>query len=361
MSGCFACKWNVPCYFGQLTSYALFLSTVSHNPPVVTVYNVKEYGRRHLRTLEYTSNMSLCLHEVAGEPYPDRVGGVLAMSGGIPMTTVTPEPSLIITRALNSAMGTQTLIPSRFLAGLIPACLVEKYVFWQSEDDNIVGYEVRKGASEEDGATDAVVGADTESSTRLKIKLAKHPGADASGFCNTAADALVQRIAVLDSDEEGENVDKNRPVLTLLNVAMAPAGSLLKQIGMLLSRLDNLSQVLVWSEAEVHNTKQGSTIDLIELPRVNLSFRAKRVEKIDGSVEHRLYSNDNDGLYIATSLAARELVEKLLGSIDHFIVLQVSCLLAVACVPKLQCCTLAVFCSHNVLTLNRTRTMISSC
>lgn len=276
-------------------------------------------GRRHLRTLEYTSNMSLCLHEVSGEPYPDRVGGVLAMSGGIPMTTVSPEPSLIITRALNSEMGTQTLIPSRFLAGLIPACLVEKYIFWQSEDDNIVGYEIPK---EKEDVDDLVKGLDTESSTRLKIKFSKHKGVDNSGFCNTAADAMVQRFAVVDTDEEAENIDKNRPVLTLLNVATAPGGSLLKQVGMLLSRLDNLSQVIVWSEAEVLNVQQACTIDLIELPRVNLSFRAKRVEKIDGTIEHRLYSNDNDGLYIATSLKARELVEKLLGSIDHFIVLQ---------------------------------------
>ena len=70
--------------------------------------------------------MSLCLHEVDGEPYPDRVGGVLAMSGGIPMTTLSPEPSLIITRALNAEMGTQTLIPSRFMAGLLPDCLIDK-------------------------------------------------------------------------------------------------------------------------------------------------------------------------------------------------------------------------------------------
>ena len=39
-------------------------------------------------------------------------------------------------------------------------------------------------------------------------------------------------------------------------------------------------------------------------------------------MEHRLYSNDNDGLYIASSSKSRGLVEKLLGSIDHFIVLQ---------------------------------------
>lgn len=293
---------------------------VSHNPPVVTVFNVKEYGRRHLRTLEYTSNMSLCLHEVSGEPYPDRIGGVLAMSGGIPMTTLSPEPSLIITRALNSEMGTQTLIPSRFIAGLIPDCLVEKYVFWQCEDDNIIGYEIHADKDKDDAID--VVGADTESSTRLKIKFNKHTGADKSGFCNTAAYALVQRIDVKDSFEESEDIDTNRPVLTLLNVAMAQPGSLLKEIGMLLSRLDNLSQVIVWSESEVLNPQQSCTIDSIELPRVNLSFRSKRVEKIDGTVEHRLYSNDNDGLYISTSAKAREMVEKLLGTIDHFIVLQ---------------------------------------
>ena len=299
-------------------SHTLKEVVVSHNPPVVTVFNVKEYGRRHLRTLEYTSNMSLCLHEVSGEPYPDRVGGVLAMSGGVPMTTLSPEPSLIITRALNSEMGTQTFIPSRFMAGLIPACLVEKYIFWQSEDDNIVAYEIRR----EKDADATLEGADTESSTRLKIKLSKHSGIDTSGFCNTSADAIVQRISMVDSHEESENIDQKRPTLTLLNVAMAPSGSLLKQIGMLLSRLDNLSQVLVWSESEVLNTQHACTIDLIELPRVNLSFRAKRIEKIDGIVEHRLYSVDNDGLYIATSAKSRELVEKLLGSIDHFIVLQ---------------------------------------
>lgn len=118
-------------------SHTLKEVVVSHNPPVITIFNVKEYGRRHLRTLEYTSNMSLCLHEVSGEPYPDRVGGVLAMSGGIPMTTLSPEPSLIITRALNSDMGSQTLIPQRFLAGLIPACLVDRYMFWQSEGKEI--------------------------------------------------------------------------------------------------------------------------------------------------------------------------------------------------------------------------------
>ena len=52
------------------------------------------------------------------------------------------------------------------MAGLIPACLVDKYVFWQSENDDIVGYEIRKDARDDEAV---LLGADTESSTRLKI------------------------------------------------------------------------------------------------------------------------------------------------------------------------------------------------
>jgi hypothetical protein len=46
------------------------------------------------------------------------------------------------------------------------------------------------------------------------------------------------------------------------------------------------------------------------------------VESIDGKVDHRLYSNDYDGLFIATSTESREIAERLLGTTSHFIVLQ---------------------------------------
>jgi len=46
---------------------------VFRNPPVIQIYNVTEYGRRHLRQLIYTSNSSLCLHDIKGDPYPDKV------------------------------------------------------------------------------------------------------------------------------------------------------------------------------------------------------------------------------------------------------------------------------------------------
>lgn len=306
----------------SMLTHTLKEIVVLQHPPVITVYNVVEYGRRHMRVLEYTSDLSVCLHEVnSGEPYPDRVGGILSLSAGIPMTTVSPVSTLVVTRALNSTIGTQTFIPPRFLAGLLPSSIIDKYVFWQSDDDSIVGYE-KPATDDED--VDPAEKQDPKDipSTRLKIALTKGSDFDKSGFCNSDAEALVQRIPVLGIAHESERVDKNRAVHTLLNVLSAPPSSLLKRVGMLLSRLDNLSHVLVWSTADVKSAHSPCTIDHIELPRVNLSFRSKTIEMVDGKVENRLYSNDYDGLYIATSTEAREIAERLLGSISHFIVLQ---------------------------------------
>jgi len=80
--------------------------------------------------------------------------------------------------------------------------------------------------------------------------------------------------------------------------------------------------VLVWSTVAAKTPHDPCSIDLIELPRVNLSFKSKTEESVDGKIEQRLYSNDYDGLFIATSTEAREISERLLGSISHFIVLQ---------------------------------------
>lgn len=291
-------------------------------PPVISIYNVVEYGRRHMRVLEYTSDLSICLHEVnTGEPYPDRVGGILSLSAGVPMTTVSPSASLLVTRALNSEIGTQTYVPPRFLGGLVPSSLVDRYVFWQSENDDIIGYEKVVDKGDENDPTATKIGDDSPSS-RLKIFLSKSSDFDKSGYCNSTAEALIQRIPVVGVEHETERTDSNRPAHTLLNVLSAPPSSLLKRVGLLLSRLDNISHVLVWSTSAVNSPHSDCTIDFIELPRVNLSFKAKDVESVDGKVEHRLYSNDYDGLYIATSTEAREIAERLLGAISHFIVLQ---------------------------------------
>ncbi len=313
----------------SICTHTLKEVVLTQNPPAITVFNVVEHARRHFRILEYASNLSISMHEVRnGEPYPDRVGGILALSAGVPMTTVGPKPSLIVTRALNAQLGTQTFIPERFLAGLLPAALVEKYIFWQSENDDIIGYEKPepKGEDDDDDEIDIKKRKEKENadkpSTRLKIKLTKDPGMDTTGFCNTEAESVVQRIPVLSSDPLTEIIDPNRPSMTLLNVVSAPPSSLLKRVGMLLSKLDNLAHVLIWSLSKVPSSHSPASIDLIELPRVNLSFKAKEHETSDGKKEFRLYSNDFDGLFIAVSTEARDIADRLLGTISHFIVLQ---------------------------------------
>jgi hypothetical protein len=303
-----------------INTHTLKEVVVFQNPPAINVFNVVEYGRRFFRILEYTSNMSICRHEVAeGDPYPDRIAGILSMSAGVPMTTLSPSDSLIVSRRLSKSIGNQVYIPKRFLAGILPSALVEKYSFWQSENDDMIGYEEFNGPEDDDD--DATVD-EKRSCTRLSITLLKDKGKDDTGFCNSTAQALIKRISYLDADPVNENKNPNSPVLALLNISSAPPSSLLKRIGMLLSRLDNLAHVLVWSSAPVRTGGDASSIDAIELPRVNLSFKGRKVETIDGKMEHRLYSNDHDGLYISTSTESREIVEKLLGSISHFIVLQ---------------------------------------
>jgi hypothetical protein len=307
----------------SIMTHTLKEVVVWQHPPVINVFNVVEYGRRHLRVLEYSSNLSVCLHEVDnGEPYPDRVGGILSLSAGVPMTTEEAAPSLLVTRALNTKLGTQTFVPPRFLAGLLPSALVEKYVFWQNENDDIMGYEKPLEMEDDDDQDETALAPEEAPTTRLRITLSKGSDFDKTGFCNSSAEALVQRIPVFGTDHEVDIVDSNRPTLTLLNILTAPPSSLLKRVGMLLSRLDNLSNVLVWSDSKVNTVHAQASIDLIELPRVNLAFKAKKIESIDGQVDFRLYSNDYDGLYIATSTEAREISERLLGTISHFIVLQ---------------------------------------
>ena len=53
-----------------------------------------------------------------------------------------PAPSLVITRNFgNSSDSQQTYVPSRFLRGLIPDCLLKEFIFWQNQDDTLVGYQ----------------------------------------------------------------------------------------------------------------------------------------------------------------------------------------------------------------------------
>ena len=57
------------------------------------------------------------------------------------------------------------------------------------------------------------------------------------------------------------------------------------------------------------------SVDKIKLPRVHVTFKGN-------IIEHPLHINDHNGFNIAISTKSKEIVEKILGSIKHFIVLQ---------------------------------------
>jgi hypothetical protein len=82
-------------------------------------------------------------------------------------------------------------------------------------------------------------------------------------------------------------------MMTLLNVSSASPSSILKRAGMSLTRLDNLAHVLSWSSDNVRDAGDALFVDLIELPHMNLSFKAKQVLILMKRSQRSLYFNYN--------------------------------------------------------------------
>ncbi len=83
--------------------------------------------------------------------------------------------NIAITRSLSLKLGTQTLIPDHFLAGVLPAALVERYTFWQGEGDNLIGDEKFCILGDSQPSSSGAL-------TRLKVTLLKSPDLDKTGF-----------------------------------------------------------------------------------------------------------------------------------------------------------------------------------
>ncbi len=78
-------------------------------------------------------------------------------------------------------------------------------------------------------------------------------------------------------------------------------------------RVENLSHCLAWAQ------KGSNTVDLIELPRLRLSFFAKKT-LIGHEETTLLYSRDHDGLFISNY--RDPMIQKLLDGIPHSLVLE---------------------------------------
>ena len=110
-------------------------------PRAVHVYNVVPHGRRHFRSLVWTSDPAHCLRDLAPVPWHAGEGAARTFGGDAAEDVGAAGPSLVITRNLDKALGVQVYMPARLLQGLVPSALLEHYLFWQNEDDSLSGYE----------------------------------------------------------------------------------------------------------------------------------------------------------------------------------------------------------------------------
>ena len=103
---------------------------------MVHVYRLESHGRRHYRSLIYTSDARYCLRELhpstehRGAPWPEWG----RHEAGHPYDVPDPTNSAVITRESsvpeNLSSGVETLVPRRLLYGLLPETLLERYAFW---------------------------------------------------------------------------------------------------------------------------------------------------------------------------------------------------------------------------------------
>eukprot|EP00854_Cymbomonas_tetramitiformis_P001789 gene1789-2455_t len=277
----------------------------------VHVYDVISHGRRFMRSLVFASDSVSCLHDGSSSPMESADGSTRSVGRAGEVNPGDVQPSLVITRTLSVVMGMQTFMPRRFLQGILPAALLERYEFWQHAHDGLTGYLLPPdpaGSSQKGGQRSL------GRPSRIDVHLVQRGPADESGHARSEASAWVQRVMLLESawDEDepglGSEADAAQPVNTLVNLLSLPARpdtsetswAAMGALATLLGRVEDLSHCLVWTSAPVTPPSEEADeqelfasvkklccmtkeqppeccgVDLVELPRLRLTFRAKQ-------------------------------------------------------------------------------------
>ncbi|CAK0867309.1 unnamed protein product [Prorocentrum cordatum] len=191
-------------------------------------------------------------------------------------------------------------LPPLVLRGLMPECLVEQWRFYQANawpNRTIRGYPLTPEGDEEPG----------QPTRFLDVQLVK---------CGSVPSTQVRGWSALIAQHQAHQ----RP-LFLLNLLYAAEGTPLHSLSRLLTRLDDLSHVLAWTRADPRKAEPGTqpSIDLVELPRLGVSFRCEQV----GGVM-RLCCLDYGGLFVPNGppTSLRSEAWKLLVQMPHAILLQ---------------------------------------
>ncbi|KAJ1607845.1 putative EF hand domain-containing protein [Cryptosporidium canis] len=323
----------------EIVTHSLKEIVIQRFPPVILVFDIVEQGRLYYKQLCHTSNVSHSLgyldnsrfitplfstgdfcstespnhpaHSAAltrpGSPNLTRhkpnascTDARFALASGMPLNRgKKPSKSLVITRDYHKEpIGTEMYIPRRFLLGLIPQVFLETHEFWQSQHTgNIRGYPKRSLQTEKSkqsptnltnnnlpgnilephnisgGDTDAGMHADDLYLLDILIFKSSNP-VDRFGVIGDGI-SLIQRRYIQNPNN----------VQTLINLqALYGISGELQSLFNTLQRLDDVSHTLLWSNnnpievggaAPKENLSFELSLDLIELPRLHLSFVRK--------------------------------------------------------------------------------------
>jgi hypothetical protein len=294
---------------------------------VVQVFMVEERGRRFYRRLCFSSDFSFSYSALPSvfDASDDSIyfsetdstaAATVRRDGSYNyLKPIPPKESLVVTRNFGlSTSDSQMSIPRKYLEGLIPDALIENYVFWQNqEDDSLTGYMLRDVAEK------------TQTAYALRIKLCSD---GTNPVCAQVLRVPLQALGTLPNMSplassnaqyaEEKKIPANPPgQLMLINIRDAVVGTFLHQLARLCFRLEDPSHVLVWSKSVVNqkDVRSKISIDLIEFPRLGLSFSAQKNAGIT-----RFMSNDFVGMFISDFRSAA--IMKTVQGLPHGLVLE---------------------------------------
>lgn len=248
-------------------------------------------------------------------------------------------------RNLAKHIGPQMYVPEFLLNGIVPAYLQQRYQFWLDTrrgegaelgatggNHELVGYPKPDTSVEDQGGRPSLL--------RIAMRNADDGSPDPQRSVatirrfwtetvrSTAAPGTGKKVPRLSNRSNADAVqthhlhhEKLRATgkpMTLLNPLSNVEGSPLQQLAQLITRIEDLSNVLVWTNQDIDPAKAADavvTIEEVELPRLNLSFTAK---EIDG--QRVLACRQLDGMFISCQVP--EAVRDLISGIPECILLE---------------------------------------
>eukprot|EP01012_Entosiphon_sulcatum_P009332 TRINITY_DN1521_c0_g2_i1.p1 TRINITY_DN1521_c0_g2~~TRINITY_DN1521_c0_g2_i1.p1 ORF type:complete len:4962 (-),score=1074.52 TRINITY_DN1521_c0_g2_i1:73-14958(-) len=269
----------------------------------VHIYNVHSYGRRFYRSLWFTTDVRFTLRSLTPNTCPrlrnppplfrfcaaGKVDGETNGTGCVVIRESTvPE---------NLSGSEEMFIPQRLLFGILPHVLLDKYNFWQDDNDNLRGYAIDPDQRDH----------------YLHVDIDPASQNDHTHVPNTVGCRV--RMVPMPGDIKKRVVQEE---MLLVQLLYCPEGTALFSLAQLLARLENLSHVLVWTRnTAAREPSDQLTIDLVQLPRLKLTFSCQW-----DATNHcmALFSLDHANMFVTNR--RNDLLVSLCRGIPHSIFLE---------------------------------------